>query len=337
MSQVVFGRRGLDRTQPASPRAAAPRPSRLVEPGAPIGSLASDERASLASAPWLTTALIFLLLAIFMIEKAATPTLGDGGLLEARDLADLGAASRALVVDQHQYWRVLFSPLLHANFKHVFFNCIPLLIFGALLELMVGRGWLLAIFVFSALTGVAGSLIGNPPSTVTVGASGALTGLFGAMFVLSYHGAVGGTQRDAMRSLSWRFAMPAIIPVFFSSGHVDYAAHIGGACGGAFLALGLLAFFDESRLKPRFGVLAGAIAALFFVSAAVSLPLARLDRAEGLKTTAMLREKLTRMQAASAEICAALDRGVRSQGASPPNDENYRKLRKQLACDAKKP
>ena len=57
---------------------------------------------------------------------------------------------------------------------------------GRVLETLVGRSWLVVIFLVGALGGSVASLLINPPNLLTVGASGAIMALFAAIFTLSF-------------------------------------------------------------------------------------------------------------------------------------------------------
>ena len=70
---------------------------------------------------------------------------------------------------------------------------------GSLLERAVGKLWFAAFFVVGALGGAAGSLLVNPHSLVSVGASGAIMGLFAAMFVISFRYTSGHDRSSLQR------------------------------------------------------------------------------------------------------------------------------------------
>jgi hypothetical protein len=118
---------------------------------------------------------------------------------------------------------------------------------------MIGRAWLLLIFVASALGGVAGSLLGNPHGMPSVGASGAITGLIGALFVVSFHHRADPVEQRAMLATSLRFGLPALLPLAFgASSHVDYFAHAGGAITGGAVGLAVCAQWSPANFRPDF-------------------------------------------------------------------------------------
>jgi membrane associated rhomboid family serine protease len=160
-----------------------------------------------------------------------------------------GGASYDRVVDGGEWWRLFLAPLLHQSLGHLLGNCVALLFVGWRLEMLIGRAWLAALFFLGALGGLAGSLIGNPHYVFTVGASGAITALVGALFAFSFHDRAHPDQRLAMRRLALRFGVPALLPLIFGStaSHVDYHAHLGGAAVGYLLGLILTSFWSGSR------------------------------------------------------------------------------------------
>ncbi len=270
MATKSFGRRG------APPRLAAPlpQPAAAVAPAAERDQPAADlddafrGRNLLADIPFLTAGLILFLLIVFSVETRLAFDIGRDGKLSLLSLVAFGAVSRNLVVGSGEWWRIGLAPLLHASTMHLVGNCVALFFVGWRLEPMIGRGWFALIFVVSAVGGVAGSLYGNPPGLASVGASGAITGLIAALFVVSFHHRADPDEQRAMRRTSLRFGVPALLPLFVgASGQVDYFAHAGGAIAGGATALALCALWSADRLRPDFARLAAAAAVTGLVGA----------------------------------------------------------------------
>jgi membrane associated rhomboid family serine protease/Tfp pilus assembly protein PilF len=144
-----------------------------------------------------------------------------------------------------QWWRLVTYMFLHAGIWHILFNMWCLWDLGRLCESLYGR-WTYAGLYF--ITGIAGGLtsIGWNPVVLSVGASGAVFGLAGALIASFYLGefslprlAISGT----LRSLVIFAVFNIVIGQFF--GGVDNACHIGGLVSG--LILGALI----ARLAPR--------------------------------------------------------------------------------------
>jgi rhomboid protease GluP len=221
--------------------------------------------------PWLTFAILAVLIVVFVIEiefgvtpsAHLTPSVGT--------LLAMGAVSRATVF-AGEWYRLFTSTLLHANPAHLIGNGIALVWGGWLLERLVGRVWFFAFFAVGALGGSLLSIAIRPPLEVSVGASGALMGLFAALFVASFRATAGSWTRQRLQINSMRILIPSMLPTFSSSGlHVDYGAHVGGAISGAILAAVLLKFWPPSERIPQLRKVAVGIATagaiLFVVSA----------------------------------------------------------------------
>ena len=138
------------------------------------------------STPVLIWALLGVLAAVFTVEllfgvdhggSAFEPSVGT--------LIALGGLNGTLVLHDGEWYRLFSAPLLHGGMVHLGMNGLALLISGGLLERLVGRAWLLALFAIGALGGSLMSLAINPPTLVSVGASGAIMGLLAAGLVLS--------------------------------------------------------------------------------------------------------------------------------------------------------
>ena len=178
-----------------------------------------------------TPVTMLLLLAIaagFLLELFR----GDA-LLEA--YANYGPA-----VLHGQWWRLVTSMFLHGGFVHLLLNAWALYQLGGLFEIWMGSVPLLLVYFVSGIAGsLASALITSTPS---VGASGAIFGLLGALiaFLLRRHESLTPQARSLLMQLvGWA----AINVVFgFSVKNIDNAAHLGG-CAAGFL-LGLL-------LRPR--------------------------------------------------------------------------------------
>lgn len=278
MVAASFGRRGapmggLAQSHPV-PLAPASSDSAEADDAEPWRA---DHEASaaklLAYMPFVTIGLALFLCVIFGVERRLAFDTERDGSPAVDALIAFGAASYNLVVVDREWWRIFLAPLLHASFGHVLGNCFALVLVGYSLEGRLGRGWYGAIFAFSALTGVAGSLIGNPHNLPTVGASGAITGLIAALFVVSFHNSLDPVDRAAMQRMAIRFGLPALGPMLYqaASSGVDYSAHLGGAIGGGALAFVVTSIWTDETFRPPFARQArfGALFALFLSASSV--------------------------------------------------------------------
>lgn len=141
---------------------------------------------------WLTFAL-FLALAIAYICEGKS--IADALDPSFPNMVSLGAVSRATVANG-EWYRLFTAPFLHGGLLHIFSNSIALFYASRILESRVGKIWLLAIYFVSALSGSVFSTILNKPDTLSVGASGAIMGLFVAILVISVHHTSHGKRSD---------------------------------------------------------------------------------------------------------------------------------------------
>lgn len=139
----------------------------------------------------------------------------------------------APVVAMAEPWRFVTTAFLHANLMHLAFNMWALWVLGTTLEPLLGRWRFTAIYLLSALGGsTAIYWLASPSSpswlTVTVGASGAVFGLFATMFLI---------QRRFGRDTSQiviLLVLNAVISVL--GANISWQGHLGGLLAGGALA-----------------------------------------------------------------------------------------------------
>jgi rhomboid protease GluP len=222
--------------------------------------------------PWLTFAILGLLAAVFAAELvfAIEPT---HGLLEP-GVRTLGGLQYAATVGSDEWYRMFLAPLMHTGLVHLLINGIALFVAGRILEPAIGARWFAALFVVSALAGSTASLMINERTTVSVGASGAIMGLFAAMLVLSSRSAA--PTRGRLRITAIQVLVASMLPMASESfGMVDYGAHLGGAIAGGAAALLLLALWPNGAHagtapvgRPRFAFVAMLVATIGVAGAA---------------------------------------------------------------------
>lgn len=137
------------------------------------------------------------------------------------------------------FWQLLTSAFTHAELWHVGFNMLALWVLGPQLEAVVGRGRFLALYLVSALAGSTMVYWLADPQSSTIGASGAVFGLMGALLVLAFK--VGGDVRSI---LVW-IGINAVITVVGASS-ISWQGHLGGLLGGMLIA-GILAYAPRRR------------------------------------------------------------------------------------------
>jgi rhomboid protease GluP len=155
-----------------------------------------------------------------------------------------------------EYWRLLTAAFVHAGVLHIAINMWCLWSLGRMAERLFGKWQTLAIY---AITGVGGSLlsIAWDPHRLSVGASGAVFGVAGALIAGLKYGDF---------SISWRQQRATLSSVVFfvifsfvwgmSSANTDNMCHLGGFLSGLLLGLPMGAFARRHRLYQLATVLA---------------------------------------------------------------------------------
>ena len=155
-------------------------------------------------------------------------------------LGDLLYLDKQLVAEG-EYWRLLTVTLLHAGPLHLLMNMYGLWIVGPLAEALYGRATYLAIYLLSALGGsIASYLVFPNPS---VGASGAVFGLFGLIFTATYFHkpALGRQAAGITRQIGILIVINVVIGLGIAGfARIDNAAHIGGLLVGGWLGFVLV-------------------------------------------------------------------------------------------------
>ena len=185
-----------------------------------------------------TKILLAVNVVFFLLEivSGATGLFGGGSTTQ---LVRLGAMVPAMVAIENEYWRMLASMFLHVGLIHILFNMWALLVIGDFLEAILGRARFLAVYFLSGIAGSVLVLLAGQPLQPTVGASGAIYGVFGALAVYAFL----NRDRDRMaRGLlnQMVFLLVINLVITFGWGGISWQAHVGGLAGGAATMFALL-------------------------------------------------------------------------------------------------
>jgi rhomboid protease GluP len=160
-----------------------------------------------------------------------------------QDLVHWGANFGPLTVSG-QWWRLLTCVFVHGGLLHIGFNMWCLWNLGRLAESVYGHWTFAAVYLITGLAASLGSIIWNPV-ILSVGASGAIFGIAGALIASFYLGefsmsraALSGTLRSVVVFVGYNLVFGAVIA------RTDNAAHIGG------LLLGLLLGALIAKVAP---------------------------------------------------------------------------------------
>ena len=131
-----------------------------------------------------------------------------------------------------EWYRLISSMFLHFNFEHILMNMLSLFIFGKIVESIIGSWRMLIIYIISGLYGNFVSLSFNT-STISVGASGAIFGLIGSIFVIMY------LSKNFNKKMIGQLLIALVILIGFSffMSNINIMAHLGGFISGVLITL----------------------------------------------------------------------------------------------------
>lgn len=156
---------------------------------------------------------------------------------DANVLAKFGA-NNILLVKNGEIYRLLTCAFLHVGLIHLVVNMYSLRVIGPSVEGLIGKGKFVFIYLISAISASLMSLVFVDSNIVSVGASGAIFGLMGALLYFGYHYRL--YLNDAIKTQIIPVILFNLIIGFMMPG-IDNGAHIGGLIGGylATMAIGI--------------------------------------------------------------------------------------------------
>jgi membrane associated rhomboid family serine protease len=147
----------------------------------------------------------------------------------------------ASVAVNGESYRLVTSAFLHVGFTHLALNMIALWFVGAAVEARLGRWRYLTVYLMSALGGSVLSYAVDSPFQASVGASGAVFGVFGALFVLSVK------LKFELGGLIALIVINAVIG-FVPGLNINWRAHLGGLIVGSVLTAVMIYAPQRSRV-----------------------------------------------------------------------------------------
>ncbi len=201
-----------------------------------------------ANRPVVTYALIAINLAVFAVQFL-------GGVNDTS--VRWGMWPVAIAVNG-EWWRLMTGAFLHGGIFHIAFNMYVLLVIGASLERILGHVRYITLYLVSALGGSIASYLFSDLRTVSVGASGAIFGLMGALLVA-------GRLRYDIRQILILLVINIAIGFVFPG--IDWRAHLGGLVTGAAVAAVFTFAPRRGRLWWQIGGIVALVAMLVAVTA----------------------------------------------------------------------
>lgn len=171
--------------------------------------------------------------------------MATGALLSDQALYLHGALVRAAVLQDGEWWRIVTSAFLHASFLHIGLNMLSLWLVGNFVEKMIGSPRFAVVYALSLLASGIGVVYFSPPDVVVLGASGAIYGVFGAIFAIG--------SKFGKRGLDF---IKANIPILvlnllmtFAIPMISKAAHLAGLVAGFLITL--VIYFPAKQVHPQ--------------------------------------------------------------------------------------
>jgi len=155
-----------------------------------------------------------------------------------------GSLYPAGVLQNGEWWRIFTGAFLHGGLLHLGVNMISLWSLGRFVETVVGSPKMFFIYMVSLIASGLGVVFLSAPLVPTVGASGAIFGLFGALFAIGLK--LGKPGMDLVKANAGILVLNLIIT--FTVPSISWQAHIAGLAAGFLLTL--LIYFPPRRVAP---------------------------------------------------------------------------------------
>ena len=249
---------------------------------------------AMAPVPWVTYSLVATNVLIWLL----TLSMGAGFVTAGADKLLVWGGNATSEVQRGEWWRLLSATFLHSGFMHVTMNMIGLAAAGVTVERIYGHRLFTLIYFGSGLTGSALSLHFAAQNAVSVGASGAVFGVTGALLaaVFQHRDKLPKTfSKQTISGLSF-FILYSLMQGFAKQG-IDNAAHVGGLLGGCLTAFILPERFDMASFKSTFArraATAFVIIGVATASLAAIAPRATIDQMRILASNEILTQSFKR-------------------------------------------
>lgn len=204
----------------------------------------------------LTNVIIAICITLYLIM-----TIFTDGPSYIHVLLAYGGNNLDLVLNGELY-RVVTSIFLHAGLIHLILNMYSLYLIGSQVETVLGKYKFLGIYLVSGISGSLMSLVLNEANVVSVGASGAIFGLMGALLYFGYY------YRLYLNRALFAEILPIVLlnlVIGFSFSGIDNYAHIGGLIGG-YLSAVAFGLTGKSNKNEMFNGLVSLVLFLGFLT-----------------------------------------------------------------------
>jgi membrane associated rhomboid family serine protease len=235
-----------------APTRIRPRPVRRA-PGIALAS---------GSAP-ITRALIAINVAVYLLTAAQ----GGGFNAPGGRVFDKTILYGPFVA-HGDWWRLVTAMFLHASILHIAFNMYALWVIGTPVEQYLGRVRYIGLYFVSGLAGSAGALL-QAPHTPTLGASGAIFGILGAMLIIEWQ----VTGRLAGNAMTWIIIN---LVISFAIPNISWGGHVGGLIGGILITFAYAGWRERGRAAYGHLGLGGILGLVVVAAGSVALAYLRV-------------------------------------------------------------
>ncbi|WP_399927259.1 rhomboid family intramembrane serine protease [Streptomyces kanamyceticus] len=191
----------------------------------------------------VTKILVGMNLALFLVQLTVGDRFTDQYyLLGQAFVPELGSFGG---VAEGQWYRLVTAMFLHGSIMHIAFNMLSLWWIGGPLEAALGRVRYIALYLASGIAGSALTYLLDEQNQPSLGASGAIFGLFGATAILMRR------LNYDMRPVIALLAINLLITAFWPN--IAWQAHVGGLVGGVIVGYAMVHAPRERRSLIQFG------------------------------------------------------------------------------------
>ena len=197
---------------------------------------------------WITAALIGINVAVYVLMVAT----GVSWLNPSpSQLVAWGGNAGVLSLGAGQSWRLFTCMFVHAGIVHIGMNMYVLWDIGRFIERLLGNAGLLVVYLLSGLVGSLASALSHP-QVVSVGASGAVFGLYGVLmgFLARIRRSIPAPMLRRLRSAGGAFVVYNLVFSVAVAG-IDLSAHLGGLVAGFVLGAAISAPLTDECARRR--------------------------------------------------------------------------------------
>lgn len=186
-------------------------------------------------------AAVYLLLTVNILMFALCLKLAGTPEIPGTLLFQYGAMY-AFALPRHEYWRLIAYGFLHSNLLHLLTNMLCLVLWGGQLERRLGWTYFLVVYACAL---VFGAVIGDAIHAklyLTVGASGATSGILGALLCLWILGKADVSANFLIINIGLNIVLA------LSNPRIDWGIHVGGFCAGL-IACAILDLLEKTLFR----------------------------------------------------------------------------------------